>query len=82
MPEAASDKVFPTLASDSEPFVPIWYVTAGRSATKIAYPIDLLSAVLDGSLAPATQVRDDGAVSWIGAADHPRIAPLLARRAR
>jgi hypothetical protein len=68
------------LASDSEPFVPIWYVTPGRSAAKIAYPIDLLSAVLDGSLTPATQVRDDGAASWIAAADLPRVAPLLSRR--
>ncbi len=53
------------MASDRAPFLPIWYVTAGRSTAKIAYPIDLLSAVLDGSLAPATQVRDDGAASWI-----------------
>jgi hypothetical protein len=38
--------------------------------------------VLDGSLLPATQVRDDGAASWIAAADHPRVAPLLSRRGR
>jgi hypothetical protein len=80
VPRAASDKVSSTLASDSRPFVPIWYVTANRSAAKIAYPIDLLAAVLDGSLAPSTQVRDDAAASWITAADHPRIAPLLSRR--
>jgi hypothetical protein len=36
VPRTASDKVFPTLASDSEPFVPIWHVTADRSAAKIA----------------------------------------------
>jgi hypothetical protein len=82
VPWTVSDKVFRTLASDSEPFVPIWYVTADRSAAKVAYPIDLLSAVLDGSLAPATQVRDDGAASWIAAADHPRVAPLLSRRSQ
>jgi hypothetical protein len=40
---AAFDKVSPTLASDSGPFVPIWHVTASNSAAKIAYQIDLLS---------------------------------------
>ena len=68
------------MASDSGPFVPIWHVTASKSAAKIAYPIDLLAAVLDGSLTPSTQVRDDGAAGWIAAGEHPRIAPLLARR--
>ncbi|HEY6256361.1 MAG TPA: hypothetical protein VIY51_11280 [Xanthobacteraceae bacterium] len=63
------------------PFVPIWHVTA-NSPAKIAYPIDLMAAVLDGSVVAATQVRDDGAARWIAAGDHPRIAPLLARRAQ
>jgi hypothetical protein len=62
--------------------VPIWHVTASKSAAKIAYQIDLLAAVLDGSLAPSTQVRDDGSATWLAAADHPRIAPLLGRRSR
>jgi hypothetical protein len=68
------------LASDSGRFVPIWHVTAAKSAAKIAYQIDLLAAVLDGSVAPSSQVRDDGAAAWMAAGDHPRIAPLLARR--
>jgi hypothetical protein len=70
------------LASERAPFVPIWHVTAAKSAAKIACPIDLLAAVLDGSVAAATQVRDDGAATWIAAGDHPRIAPLFACRTR
>jgi hypothetical protein len=70
------------LASERAPFVPIWYLTANKSLVKIAYSIDLLAAVLDGSVAAATQVRDDGAAAWLAADADPRIAPLLARRAQ
>jgi MORN repeat len=70
------------LQSHSAPFVPIWHVTADKSAAKIAYPIDLLAAVLDGSIAASTQVCDDGSATWIAAGNHPRIAPLFACRTR
>ncbi len=72
----------PNETAAAQPFEAIWVLTRGNSPAKIACRLDLLAAARGGTLEASSLVRADGSDSWLPAADHPLIAPLLAARAR
>lgn len=67
---------------DASSFHPIWYVTPNKSVAKVACKVDLLAAVLGGTISPSSQVRDDGSNLWTPAGSSALVAPLLAHPGR
>lgn len=72
----------PNETPGAPPFETIWFVTRGNSPAKITCRLDLLAAVLDGTIEASSQVHADGSDSQIPAAAHPLLARFLSARAR
>lgn len=63
--------------SDDTSFHPVWYVTPNKSTAKITCRVDLLAAIVGGTIEPSSQVRDHGTDLWAAARDNRHIAPML-----